>query len=124
MVWYNPLMTTAQFHGHSGIGIDMGAVFSQLRGMGGGIGRIVPLYRTRRKFSKIASLAEYMRIDEMDDAEELLLFIDDAIDEIEADIKKSDPISAFLLKGILSDLLTIQFTLSNKLADTAIENRV
>ncbi|WP_456390301.1 hypothetical protein [Hydrogenimonas sp.] len=121
-----PIMITAQFQGNrgSGIGIDFSAILAQLREKKSGIDQLRMLYRVHKIISKIASLAQYVEVDDESEAEKLLLIVDDLIDDVEQWITERGVIQSYLMKKILSDLLTIQFITSNKLADKTLENRV
>ena len=82
------------------------------------------LYRLYKTLDMVEAYIKYAIVHENDieAVQEALLIIDDTIDEVEERIEKANIIQKILLKKILSKLLTIQFVLSNKVADYIGEN--
>ena len=85
------------------------------------IKRLYEIYRFLNILEKYINYAVVTK-DDIDSVEEALEVIDDTIDDIEEMMDSANFIQKFLLKRILAKLLTIQFVLSNKLADYIGEN--
>jgi hypothetical protein len=105
--------------------LDISPLFESLKSLHSGALDIRKLYHVYRLLSKMESILHHVAIDEgeLEKAESILATIDDTIDEVEEEVGKSRLFKALLLKRILSKLLTIEFILSNKLADRIGEDR-
>lgn len=82
------------------------------------------LYRVYKFLNILEKYISYAVVtkDDIESVEKALEIIDDTLDDLEEKIDNANFIHRFLLNKILSKLLTIQFILSNKIADYIGEN--
>ena len=106
------------------INFDLTPLFESIKSLHNDAIDMKRLYRIYKILNMFESSFQYAIVDKsnIDGAEETLAIIDDTIDNVEDEIEQSNIFEKFLWKRILSKLLTIEFILSNKVADYLGEN--
>jgi len=120
-------MSTAAFNHNrvAKIDFDFTPLLGGISSIQKGVTDIKNLYRYYKELSTIESQIKYSYVDDraIESIEKTLMTIDDTIDVVEEAMENTHNIfKKFLLNRILSKLATIEFVLSNKVADRIGEN--